>query len=69
MSHSSAKSGEPWVSFYNAEEIEVLLSLNGFTVKENRTLADLNDVYFSPAGRSIPEDQIFKLEHFVVAES
>ncbi|KMV30943.1 hypothetical protein AB733_07955 [Photobacterium swingsii] len=65
----SAKSGEPWVSFYNAEEIEALLSLNGFTVKENRTLADLNDVYFSPAGRSIPEDQIFKLEHFVVAES
>ena len=65
----SAKVGEPWISFYTAEEIEGLLSQNGFSVKENRSLADLNSVYFTPVGRTLPEDQIFKLEHFVVAKS
>ncbi|MGF1734127.1 class I SAM-dependent methyltransferase [Photobacterium satsumensis] len=65
----SAKVGEPWVSFYTAEEIETLLSQNGFSLKENKTLDDLNTVYFTPVGRTIPENQIFKLEHFVIAES
>jgi len=65
----SAKVGEPWISFYTAEEIEDLLSQNGFALKENRTLADLNSVYFTPVGRTLPENHIFKLEHFVIAKS
>ena len=65
----SAKVGEPWISFYSAEEIENMLSQNGFSVTENKTLADLNPVYFAPVGRALSEDQIFKLEHFVVAKN
>jgi hypothetical protein len=37
-------------------------------LKEDKTLADLNCKYFTPIERTIPESQIFKLEHFVVAE-
>lgn len=65
----AAKVGEPWISFYSAEEIEGLLSQYGFSLIENKTLADLNSVYFTPAGRTLSEDKIFKLEHFVVAKS
>jgi methyltransferase (TIGR00027 family) len=65
----AAKVGEPWISFYTAEEIEGLLSQNGFLLKENKSLADLNTVYFTPVGRTLPEDQIIKLEHFVIAKS
>ena len=65
----SAKVGEPWISFYTAEEIVSLLSRNGFSVAENVTLEDLNSLYFTPVGRTLPENQIFKLEHFVIAKS
>jgi len=65
----AAKSGEPWTSFYTADEIEDLLSQNGFMVKENKSLEDLNSVYFTPVGRTIPDDQLLKLEHFVIAKS
>ena len=65
----SAKVGEPWMSFYNGAEIEDLLSQNGYSIEENVTLEDLNSLYFSPVGRTLNENQIFKLEHFVVAES
>jgi len=65
----AAKVGEPWISFYTAEEIESLLSKNGFFTKEDVTLEDLNSKYFAPVGRTLPENQIFKLEHFVIAES
>ena len=65
----SAKVGEPWISFYTAEEIASLLSRNGFSVAENVTLEDLNSMYFTPVGRTLPENQIFKLEHFVIAKS
>jgi len=65
----AAKSGEPWISLYSAEEIENLLSQNRFSLTENKTLADLNSEYFTPIGRTIPENHIFKLEHFVVAKS
>jgi len=65
----ASKVGEPWISFYSAEEIEGMLSQHGFSITENRTLADLNAVYFTPVGRTLPEDHIFKLEHFVVAKS
>lgn len=69
ITKSAAKVGEPWITFYSAEEIEDILSENNFTLTENRTLADLNSKYFTPVGRTIPENHIFKLEHFVIAES
>ena len=65
----SAKAGEPWISFYGAEEMESVLSQNGYSIKENVTLEDLNSVYFTPVGRTLPENKIFKLEHFVIAKS
>jgi methyltransferase (TIGR00027 family) len=65
----SAKVGEPWISFYSAEEVESILEGNGYSMKENVTLEDLNSLYFSPVGRVLPENQIFKLEHFIIAES
>ena len=69
ITNGAAKVGEPWISFYSAKEIESLLSQNNFTLIENKTLADLNSKYFTPVGRTIPENYIFKLEHFVIAES
>tara|TARA_B100000902_G_C27256585_1_gene888197 strand:- start:392 stop:1300 length:909 start_codon:yes stop_codon:yes gene_type:complete len=69
ITNGAAKVGEPWISFYSAKEIDDLLSQNNFTVIENKTLADLNSKYFTPVGRTIPENYIFKLEHFVIAES
>ena len=65
----SAKAGEPWISFYGAEEIESVLSQNGYSIKENVTLKDLNSQYFVPVGRTLPENQLFYMEHFVVAKS
>ncbi len=65
----SAKVGEPWISFYRDEEVESILAENGYAIKENVTLEDLNSLYFSPVGRVLPENQIFKLEHLIVAES
>jgi methyltransferase (TIGR00027 family) len=65
----AAKVGEPWISLYSAEEVECLFSENGFSLKKNVSLEDLNSVYFTPVGRTIPEDQIFNLEYFVVATS
>ena len=65
----SAKVGEPWISFYTEEEITSLLSRNGFSVEENVTSEDLNSLYFTPVGRTLKENQIFKLEHFVIAKS
>jgi methyltransferase (TIGR00027 family) len=65
----AAKVGEPWISFYSASEIEALLSKNRFSLIENKTLADLNSAYFTPVGRTLPEDQIFNLEHSVIAKS
>ena len=69
ITNGSAKVGEPWISLYSSKEIEDLLSQNSFTLTENKTLADLNSKYFTPVGRTIPENHIFKLEHFIVAES
>ena len=65
----SAQVGEPWISFYRDEEVESILAENDYAIKENVTLEDLNSLYFSPVGRVLPENQIFKLEHFIVAES
>lgn len=65
----AAKVGEPWISFYSAAEIESMLAQHGFALKTHKSLADLNATYFTPVGRTLPEDQIFKLEHFVVAQS
>ena len=64
----SAKVSEPWISFYTAREMKEILAQNGFTVTENKSLADLNSEYFAPVGRALPDEHIFKLEHFVVAK-
>ena len=64
----SAKVGEPWVSFYSEQDLSQMLAEYGFKLTENKSLEDLNDCYFTPVGRELPENQIFKLEHFVVAE-
>ena len=56
-------------SFYTDEELEGLLFENGYSVKENVTLEDLNSLYFGPVGRTLSENEIFKLEHFIIAES
>ena len=69
ITNGAAKVGEPWISLYSSKEIEDLLSQNSFTLTENKTLADLNSKYFTPVGRTIPENHIFKIEHFVVAKS
>jgi len=69
ITYGSAKVGEPWISFYGAEEIERVLSQNGYSIKENATLKDLNSRYFVPVGRALSENQLFQLEHFVVAKS
>lgn len=65
----SAKVGEPWISFYSAEEMESMLSKHRFSLVENKTLFDLNYEYFAPVGRALPENQILNLEHSVVAKS
>ena len=69
ITDGAANVGEPWISFYSAREIKDLLFQNNFTLTEDKTLADLNSKYFTPVGRTIPENHIFKLEHFIVAES
>ena len=69
ITNGAAKVGEPWISLYSSKEIEDLLSQNSFTLIENKTLADLNSKYFTPVGRTIPENHIFKIEHFIVAKS
>ena len=66
---SAKAAGEPWIAFYSTEEVEDLLSKNGYLIKENVTLEDLNSLYFGPVGRTLSENEIFKLEHFVIAES
>ena len=69
ITDGAANVGEPWISFYSNREIKDLLFQNNFTLTEDKTLADLNSKYFTPVGRTIPENHIFKLEHFIVAES
>ncbi|MCX2983121.1 SAM-dependent methyltransferase [Halieaceae bacterium IMCC14734] len=69
IKYLASKVGEPWISLYTEEELEHLLSQNGLVIKENKSLADLNSVYFTSVGRTLPEDQIFNLEHFLVARS
>ena len=64
----SANVGEPWISMYSSTEIEELLSENGFKVIANKILSDLNEPYFTPLNRTIAENEIFNLEHSVVAK-
>ena len=59
--------GATTASGNSAKEIEDILSQSGFSITENKTLADLNAEYFTPLGRTIPENHILNLEHFVVA--
>jgi methyltransferase (TIGR00027 family) len=64
----SAKVGEPWISFYTSKEVEDMLSQHGFSIVENKTLADFNSEYFEPIGRKLSENELFNLEHSVKAE-
>lgn len=65
----TAKAGEPWISLYSQEEMRSLFLQNGFSVEDDVTLKDLNNLYFNSVGRALPENQIFNLEHFLVAKS
>ena len=56
MKLAAKVAGEPWVSFYTPEEMEEVLSQCGFRV---------NEAYFGAVG---PEEQLMKLERFVVAK-
>jgi len=67
IKNMAAKVGEPWISFYSNKEIEEVLAQQRFSLIENKTLADLNVAYFTPVGRTLPEDQLFNLEHSIVA--
>lgn len=64
----SAKVGEPWISLYSKEEIHDIFTRNGLSVIEDKTLSDLNTIYFEPVGRKLLEKDIFMLEHSIVAE-
>ena len=61
------KVGEPWISFYSSMELQAILTQYGFNMVENKVLQDLNAKYFTPAGRALPEKELFNLEHSVVA--
>ena len=65
----AAKVGEPWISLYTENELIELLAQHGFSLQENKNLDCLNSAYFTPVGRTLPDNQIFKLEHFVWATS
>lgn len=67
--YGSEKAGEPWISFYSDGEIDSVLSQNGYSIIENVTLKDLNSQYFTPVGRTVSENQLFQVEHFVIAKS
>ncbi len=69
ITYGSEKVGEPWMSFYTAEEMESVLWQYGYSIVESVTLKDLNSQYFAPVGRTIPENQLLQLEHFVIAKS
>ncbi|NND33927.1 MAG: class I SAM-dependent methyltransferase [Saprospiraceae bacterium] len=64
----AAKVGEPWISFYSAEEIKEVLSQYGFSLMEDKTLVDFNSEYFAPIGRKLLDSEILNLEHSVRAE-
>ena len=51
------------------KEMENTLSNNGFSLKADKVLKDVNVEYFSPVGRTLSENQIFNLEHFVISET
>ena len=67
--YGSEKAGEPWISFYSDGEIDSVFSQSGYSIIENVTAKDLNSQYFTPVGRTISENQLFQVEHFVIAKS
>lgn len=64
----AAKVGEPWISFYTHEELETILAKHGYTINDDKALKDLNKKYFTPVGRTIPENHLFNLERNLVAQ-
>lgn len=67
IQYLSAKFGEPWISFFTEKEISSILKEYHFSVIENKTLADLNPLYFAPLGRGLAENEILNLENSVIA--
>ena len=65
----SAMAGESWQSFYSRTEFKALLADAGFAITEEKTLADLNDEYFAPANRLIPQSNLLKLERLIVGKN
>lgn len=66
--YMAAKVGEPWISYYEKEEIKkVLASSGGFTLKSDTDMSDLNEAYFGKVGRLVPPEQLLLLERFAVA--
>ncbi|NRA42766.1 MAG: class I SAM-dependent methyltransferase [Pseudomonadales bacterium] len=63
----AAKTGEPWISFYQPSEISAMLADHGFQLYCDTSLAALNSQYFAAVGRALPERHIFRLENFVLA--
>lgn len=63
----SERAGEPWISLYSSQELYTLLTKHEFTVVQNKVLKDLNSKYFKPVGRELPENELFNLEHSIVA--
>lgn len=65
----SAMAGESWQSFYSRSEFKALLADAGFAITEEKTLTDLNDEYFAPANRLIPQSNLLKLERLIVGKN
>ena len=55
----SASVGEPWISFYLAEEMQNVLAEAGYRVTQDLTVEDLNALHFTPVGRTLPENALF----------
>ncbi len=64
----AAKVGEPWISFYTHEELKTMLTKHGFAITDDKALEDLNEKYFAPVERALPEHHLFNLERNLVAQ-
>ena len=59
--------GEPWISFYKADEMKAMLSSCGFVLASDTCFEDYNDKYFGAVGRKVPPEGMMNLERFAVA--
>ena len=62
--------GEPWITGWHQEDLAAFLAENGgFQVASEIGLLELNEKYFTPAGRAVPPDMMYTLERLVVADT